>query len=180
MSRTLCSCSQIVQVESKTHCLVLWFISPWVFETQSVFLFLIMRRHYNVIPWHGNGFCSARLCLDSLTSPGHLIPSSHLLMSRLYGAIWDMRHLITSIMILLNVFQIFIVLWLDYYFVFLSGCELPSKGMKSQAASRSHGTFHLLNLHQNIQQKPPLSPLQRPTRGWRSEDALKCSLVWLF
>ena len=143
-----------------------------VWDTISVLISDNEATLYNVIPWHGNGFCSARLCLDTLTSPGHLIPSSHLLMSRLYGAIWDMRHLITGIMILLNVFQIFIVLWLDYYFVFLSGCELPSKGMKSQAASRSHGTFHLLNLHQNIQQKPPSPPLQRPTRGWRCSKML--------
>ena len=145
-----------------------------VWDTISVLIFDNEATLYNVIPWHGNGFCSARLCLDSLTSPGHLIPSSHLLMSRLYGAIWDMRHLITGVMILLNVFQIFIVSWLDYYFVVLPSDAMLAavKRYEVSGSAGSHGTFHLLNLHQNIQQKPPLSPLQRPTHGWRCSKKL--------
>ena len=138
---------------------------PSVWDTISV---LISDNEAHTImssPGMGTVFAP---CL-SVTSPGHLIRSSHLLMSnmRTYTGTWY-----TSLPVSWYSFYVlrFIVLWLDYYFVFpvwLAGCELPSKGMKSQAASRSHGTFHLLNLHQNIQQKPPNTQTPSPaTYSW--------------
>ena len=65
----------------------------------------------------------------------------------------------------------FIVLWLDYYFVFPSDAMLAAvKRYEVSGSARSHGTFHLLNLHQNIQQEPPPPASPQPTQSHPSSE----------
>ena len=132
-----------------------------------------MSQHSaGVIPGHGNGFCSLPK-LDTVTCPGHLIPSSHLLTppsshtGRRETPHYGCHDIFVCIFIIC-----FIVLWLDYYFVFPSDAMLAAvKRYEVSGSARSHGTFHLLNLHQNIHQKPPppASSLQ-PTQSHPSSE----------
>ena len=145
-------------------------------ETQSVFL-LIMSQHSGVIPGHGNSFCSAPK-LDT----GDMSQSlDTIIISPSYFSLVTHTSLRVSWYFCLY-FLCFIVLWLDYYFVVLPSDAMLAavKRYEVSGSAGSHGTFHLLNLHQNIQQKPPppLPTADTVTSKLRARY-LKCKInIW--